>query len=152
MIRTIVIIAAIYLAYRVIKKGYDMTDDQLDYMARTIYGEARGEGSKGMQAVANVIMNRVNAGSWYGASIKDVCLKPYQFSCWNNDDPNRQIIMNATPAQLATARAIAEKVVNGNLPDITGGATHYHATSIAAPYWTASMRKTATIGHHIFYV
>lgn len=140
----------IYAAYRLLKKGYDMTDDQTDYMARTLYGEARGEGARGMQAVANVIMNRVKAGGWYGASIKDVVLKPYQFSCWNANDPNRNIILNATPAQLAQARNIAERVISGELPDITGGAVNYHAKSVS-PYWAASMTKTATIGNHIFY-
>ena len=69
MVRTVLILAAIYIIYRVVKKGYDMTEDQADIMARTIYGEARGEGQRGMQAVANVIMNRVKAGSWYGASV-----------------------------------------------------------------------------------
>ena len=151
MIRTVLIIAAAYVVYRLLKKGYDMTDDQTDILARTIYGEARGEGTKGMQAVANVVMNRVKAGSWYGASIKDVCLKPYQFSCWNANDVNRTIIVNATDAQLKQARAIAEQAVAGTLPDITGGATHYYADTIAAPYWTASMKQTTKIGHHIFF-
>lgn len=95
-------------------------------------------------------MNRVKKGGWYGASIKDVCLKPYQFSCWNKGDPNREKILNATPAQLKTARRISEAVINGTLPDITGGATNYHAKSVK-PYWAASMTKTATIGNHIFY-
>lgn len=31
---------------------------EIDVLARTIYGEARGEGMQGMQAVANVVMNR----------------------------------------------------------------------------------------------
>ena len=150
MIRSLAIIATVYVAYLLLKKGYDMTEDQTDYMARTVYGEARGEGEKGMQAVANVIMNRVKKGGWYGASIKDVCLKPYQFSCWNEGDPNREKILNATPAQLKTARRISEAVINGTLPDITGGATNYHAKSVK-PYWAASMTKTATIGSHIFY-
>lgn len=143
-------VGLIYAAYRLLKKGYDMTDDQTDFMSRTIYGEARGEGARGMQAVANVIMNRVKKGGWYGASIKDVVLKPYQFSCWNANDPNRNIILNATPAQLAQARNIAERVISGKLPDITGGAVNYHAKSVS-PYWAASMTKTATIGNHIFY-
>ena len=150
MLRSVLIIAAVYVGYRLLKKGYDMTEDQADYMARTIYGEARGEGVRGMQAVANVIMNRVRAGGWYGASVKDVVLKPYQFSCWNENDPNRKIILNATAEQLATARSIADKAIAGELPDITGGATNYHAKSVN-PYWAASMTKTATIGNHIFY-
>lgn len=150
ILRIAAISAIIYLMYRLAKKGYDMTEDQADYMARTIYGEARGEGTRGMQAVGNVIMNRVKAGGWYGASIKDVVLKPYQFSCWNEGDPNRTIILNATAAQLSSARNIAAKIIDGTLSDITGGATHYHAKSIT-PYWAKTLTKTATIGNHIFY-
>ena len=150
ILRIAAISAMIYLMYRLAKKGYDMTEDQADYMARTIYGEARGEGTRGMQAVGNVIMNRVKAGGWYGASIKDVVLKPYQFSCWNEGDPNRTIILNATAAQLSSARNIADKIIDGTLSDITGGATHYHAKSIT-PYWAKTLTKTATIGNHIFY-
>ena len=151
MLRTIVIIAGVYLIYRLAKKGVDMTSDQNDLLARTIYGEARGEGKKGMQAVANVVMNRVKKGGWWGASIKDVVLKPYQFSCWNENDPNRAIILKATDAQLKQAREIADAAIAGTLPDITGGATHYHAKSIT-PYWAASLTKTASIGNHVFYV
>ena len=150
MLKTVLILAAVYIGYRVLKKGYDMTEDQTDYLARTIYGEARGEGARGMQAVANVVMNRVKAGGWYGASVKDVVLKPKQFSCWNSDDPNRTIILAATAAQLKQARSIAEQAINGTLPDITGGATHYHAKSIT-PYWAASLKQTTTIGNHVFY-
>lgn len=150
MIRALLYIGLIYAAYRFAKKGVDMLDDQEMYLARTIYGEARGEGERGMHAVANVIMNRVKKGGWYGASVKDVVLKPYQFSCWNANDPNRSIILNATEQQLAQATAIAKRAIAGNLPDITGGAINYHAKSVN-PYWAASMTKTATIGNHIFY-
>lgn len=148
--RTVALIVTVYLVYRLVKKGYDMTIDQADYMARTIYGEARGEGARGMQAVGNVIMNRIKQGGWFGASIKDVVLKPKQFSCWNENDPNRTVILSANAAQLATARNIAERVMSGELSDITGGATHYHAKSIT-PYWAKTLTKTATIGNHIFY-
>ena len=150
--RYLIAIIALYGAYRLFKKGYDMTQPQELIMSKTMWGEARGEGARGLQAVGNVIMNRVEAGSWYGASVKDVCLKPYQFSCWNERDPNRAIIENMTEKQLELngTLAIARKVINGQLPDITGGATHYHNKNIK-PYWAASMEKTATIGNHIFY-
>lgn len=145
-------IAALYVGLRLIKKGYDMTQEQDIYLAKTMWGEARGEGARGMQAVGNVVMNRVNAGSWYGASIKDVVTKKYQFSCWNANDPNRAIIDAITPQQLALngTLAIARQVIAGTLPDITGGATHYHAKNIK-PSWASSTKKTATIGNHIFY-
>lgn len=127
-----------------------MTDDQIDYLARTIWGEARGEGARGMQAVGNVILNRVKLGGWYGASIKDVVLKPYQFSAWNTEDPNREKMLKATTAQLSQARQIAEQLQTGALSDITGGATNYHATNVS-PVWAKKMTKTVQIGNHIFY-
>jgi spore germination cell wall hydrolase CwlJ-like protein len=97
-------------------------------------------------------LNRVDAGSWYGASIKDVVLKPWQFSCWNANDPNRKVIEGLTAQQLAAngSLGIARQLIAGILPDITGGATHYHAKSIK-PSWAAKMQRTVTIGNHIFY-
>ena len=50
-------------------------NNEIDLLARTIWGEARGEGQTGMQAVANVIMNRVKKGGWWGATVQDVVLK-----------------------------------------------------------------------------
>jgi len=35
--------------------------DPLDTMARTVWGEARGEGERGMEAIAWVIKNRAKA-------------------------------------------------------------------------------------------
>lgn len=36
-----------------------MTTSDVDVLARTIYGEARGESISGMEAVAFVVLNRV---------------------------------------------------------------------------------------------
>ena len=150
MFKKLLIIGGIYTMFFLFRKAQNRTDEQVDYMARTIWGEARGEGARGMQAVANVIMNRVNKGGWYGATIKDVVLKKWQFSVWNEGDPNRDKILNATQAQLAQALDISKKVIKGELQDITGGATNYHATSVK-PSWAAKMTKTVQIGNHVFY-
>ena len=135
-------------------KKYVFIDNEreIDLLARTIYGEARGEGENGMQAVANVIMNRVNSGRWYGKTIEEVVLKPYQFSCWNEKDPNRRVIMEVTEqnAVFKKAKDIARRAAEDTLPDTTGGATHYHAASIT-PYWAGEMAQTVKIGNHIFY-
>lgn len=150
MIKKLLIIGGLYTMFFLFRKAQNRTDEQVDYMARTIWGEARGEGARGMQAVANVIMNRVNKGGWYGATIKDVVLKKWQFSTWNEGDPNREKILNATPAQLAQALDISKKVIKGELQDITAGATNYHATTVK-PSWAEKMTKTVQIGNHIFY-
>ena len=42
-----------------------MSNRDVEIMAKTIYGEARGEGAEGMEAVALVIINRFNARKWF---------------------------------------------------------------------------------------
>lgn len=139
--------------WRMVRKQLLIDDNnEIDLLARTIWGEARGEGTQGMQAVANVIMNRVKKGGWYGATVQDVVLKPYQFSVWNKDDPNREKALAVTTAdpQFWTAKKLASLAYNGQLDDITGGAVNYHANYVK-PAWAESMTRTATIGKHIFY-
>jgi len=129
-------------------------------LARTIYGEARGEGEQGMQAVANVVMNRVhtdlwndNKPDWWGEGVIEVCKKRWQFSAWNPGDPNLAKIQNLQPGANAVfdlALLIAVKAIMGTLPDLTGGATQYHTTSTTAS-WASSMTVSNVIGNHIFY-
>lgn len=129
-----------------------MRELEIDVLARTIWGEARGEGSAGMQAVANVIINRLKRGGWWGRSVVGICQKPFQFSCWNKDDPNyrRLQAVDAHDLYFATALRIARRAVCGVLPDLTHGADHYHAAGIY-PRWTKGERPVAVIGHHVFY-
>lgn len=63
-----------------------LTDYQL--MALTIYGEARGEKFEGKVAIGSIILERVKNRKWDGEDIQEVCLMPYQFSCYLPNDPN----------------------------------------------------------------
>lgn len=127
-------------------------DENIDIVARTLWGEARGEGIAGMQAVANVIANRVKAGGWFGPGWKEVCQKPYQFSTWNPGDPNRSKVLAVTTADsdFRMALAIATQAVDGVLADITKGALYYHADYVT-PTWADPAKITAEIGSHVFY-
>lgn len=124
----------------------------VDVVARTIWGEARGEGYRGMQAVANVITYRANNPGWWGHDFESVCLKPWQFSVWNEGDPNRDLILNVTANDPAFSDAleIASKAVLGELEDVTGGAHSYYNPAVVQPYWADSMREVAVIGTHRF--
>ena len=110
---------------------------ETDVLARTLWGEARGEGVAGMQAVANVILNRVAVsrkfgGYWWGNTVLQVCHKPYQFSCWNKTDPNyrKLIALNEKDMHFATALRVARRAMLGFVKDETQGATHYHTRDI----------------------
>ena len=131
---------------------------EIDVLARTLWGEARGEGTTGLEAVANVVLNRVkmaeeNGGKfWWGSNIIQVCQKPYQFSCWNRSDPSFKKLQAVTEENLyfATSLRVARRAVLGQLEDYTGGATHYHADYVA-PYWAKGETPTIVIGRHIFF-
>lgn len=131
------------------------TDHELDIVAKTLYGEARGEGREGLIAVAWVIKNRADNPGWWGKSIELVCLKPYQFSCWNADDPNAPYLRGRKlipPREYMRCREAAVAVLEGHEPDPTNGATHYYSTSMKKPpKWANSGTKTTQIGRHIFF-
>ncbi|RYH09193.1 cell wall hydrolase [Tropicimonas sp. IMCC6043] len=125
-------------------------------LARTLYGEARGEPREGQEAVANVILNRVRSAR-YPNTIAKVCLQRWQFSCWNESDPNRRVIEALEPGANPVFDAlleIAAAAVFGRLPVRVAGALHYYASSIAQPRWvrkSPGATLVATIGRHLFW-
>ncbi|SDI54870.1 cell wall hydrolase [Pseudomonas abietaniphila] len=136
----------------------NVTENDRYILARTLWGEARGEGLSGMIAVAWSIRNRVEDGkekSWWGEGYAGVCQKPYQFSCWNKNDPNYPMLSGAKPIpfrELAQCRIAADQVIDGKVEDPTNGATHYYAASMpSAPKWANGAKKTLTLGNHIFF-
>lgn len=130
----------------------------IDILARTLWGEARGESQAGMEACAWTIRNRVFDGknnSWWGEGYAGVCQKPWQFSCWNANDPNSPYLRGAKPipaGEYKKAHAVAMAVVKGSVPDPTNGATHYYATTMPKPpAWAAKAKQTLKLGHHVFF-
>jgi spore germination cell wall hydrolase CwlJ-like protein len=117
--------------------------------------EAGGEGPEGMQAVLNVILNRAKGDL---NRIVPATVKRGAFSCmssiWLIDaldySPLIDRAMNQAGAY-AEASQLLDILEQGLLLDNTGGATHYHATSVN-PYWISGMRYLTTIGGHHFYV
>ena len=144
-------------------RGQQMTNNNndIDIMARTICGEARGEGQAGMSDIACVIMNRTNIAKLYLAqhdrthplfgdgSPASACQRPYQFSCWNQGDPTRAII-DTDKAIFRQALNIAQEAIAGALDDRTQGATHYKVIGVNAA-WAEGKTPCFTEGHHEFY-
>jgi cell wall hydrolase len=130
------------------------TPQSVDTMARTLWGEARGCGAAGMRHVASVIQNRASHPSWWGNGVISVCLQPWQFSCRNPGDPNRDKLLAVTTRDpdFAVAMEIAQQAVAGQLPDETNGADSYYALSMSTPpAWAAKSVRTFADGWHAFY-
>lgn len=135
----------------------------IDVLARTIWGEARGEGRDGQIAVGWCVRNRVemdlhNDGKpdWWGEGYEGVCRKPSQFSCWNRNDPNSAYLRGEKqiPArQFIECREAAIAVIDAHEPDPTGKATHYYNPKAVTrtPAWVKGASRVAQIGKHIFF-
>lgn len=121
-------------------------------LALNVYHEARSDTTIGQYAVAHVVMNRV-MDDRFPNSTCEVVHQGYhkgkhkcQFSWYcdgKSDTPTE-------PRAWALATLIAYDVLNGTVPDVTYGATHYHATYVK-PYWANHFEETVRHGSHIFY-
>lgn len=145
--------------------------DGLLTLALTMTGEAVGDAADGSSieerlAVACVVRNRVRAAR-FGVGYAGVCLKPWQFSCWNAGDPNRprllalaaQVLAGGQDPRFSETRYLAGGVVQDAVLDLTRGATHYfNPRVVPAPAWaytdkskTTLRRPSAVVGAHQFY-
>lgn len=122
----------------------------MNIFAATLIGEAGGEGVRGMQAVANVIMNRTD-GKFSKAS--EVCLKPMQFSMWNKkQDQLKEVISKAQQhSRWKDAILLVMQARDGKLIDITDKSRFYFNPKLASPAWAKKLTKTVVIGNHDFY-
>ncbi|MNC47913.1 Cell Wall Hydrolase [compost metagenome] len=54
--------------------------------------------------------------------------------------------------ELAQARIAADQVIDGKVPDPTGGATHYYTTTMSKPpAWVKGAKLTLKLGRHLFF-
>jgi spore germination cell wall hydrolase CwlJ-like protein len=130
----------------------DYSPDDLITLARTLYGEARGEGEAGRIAVAWVVRNRLKRPKRFRATIREICQQPWQFSCWNASDPNRAKILAASSADpvFADCIEVARRVLDDEADDPTHGADFYCVSSLT-PNWARGHQPCAKIGRHSFY-
>lgn len=120
-------------------------------LAEALYFEARGEKLKGIFAVAEVILNRVDSPS-YPDTVCDVVYQgtgrlfecQFTYSC----DGLKETI-EERDAYEAVGK-IARLMLDGAPRDLTDGATHYHTTAVD-PSWASVYPRTTTIGRHHFY-
>jgi len=117
-------------------------------MALAMYWEARGEGIVGMQAVGEVVLNRVE-DQRFPASACAVVKQggerpPCQFSWWcdgRSDYP-------ADRERWREALQVADRVYTHRTRKLTSGALFFHNTAVR-PNW--KYQRVATIGNHVFY-
>lgn len=121
-------------------------------LSEVMYYEARGEGTDGEMAVAEVVFHRLRHGH-FGHSICGVVYEgadtptcQFSFAC-NGEMARRKSPVAWHNTEILAARILAGEVA---LRDTTGDATHFHAISVT-PDWADDMQRTVQIGNHVFY-
>jgi spore germination cell wall hydrolase CwlJ-like protein len=129
------------------------TLSDVELLTVCIYGEASGEPALGKLAVAHVVLNRAAHPSWWGYTLKEIILKPSQFSCFNPGDPNARRIEQMVDLGYfdRACSHIAALALGGHTIDPTGGAVNY-CTLDCNPSWRSKMTETIRIGGHVFFV
>ena len=98
-------------------------DKNLDMLARILFSEAGVDGEAGMQAVANVVMNRIEdttAGFGNFKEANKVISQKGAFSSYGNKNYN-----NPSGPNYEIAKRLARQALSEKLEDITGGALHF---------------------------
>jgi len=120
-------------------------NEEQQIVALTILAEARGEGVRGMEAVAMVIRQRMINRS---QTVQQVCLAPKQFSCWNGKDIHDLDHLWKSPAA-SDAVDIVRRFDELDPAEI-GHADHYCTVNIE-PFWAIVQVPVVVIGNHTFY-
>lgn len=115
------------------------SSNDVNLLARIIYGEARGESYTGQVAVGAVVLNRVRSSS-FPNTISGVIYQSGAF------DAVRDGQINLTPN--STAKKAAQDALNGWDPSY--GAIYYFNPNTATNKWIWSRPHTVTIGNHRF--
>lgn len=130
--------------------GTALTKQQADYVIRTIAAETSGKSPEETQAIASVILNRINSGK-YGSSPEAVLFAKRQFEPWMNPaGANYPMKISPTSQRYLDARAALEAAMAGE--DITRGATNFwgpksqYSLGRDTPDWAVKMPDYTDIG------
>jgi spore germination cell wall hydrolase CwlJ-like protein len=131
----------------------------LDCLTSNIYHEARGESTRGMRAIADVTLNRVQHPAFVNQdSVCKVVFAPSQFS-WVKQQPkkvtqrllrgdtkglkDKDVLAYQKAAQIAT-----EALSEGYQPLLPSSVVSFHNTKVN-PRW--NMKRYGVVGNHVFY-
>lgn len=140
--------------------GFTQPTDEACLAVNT-YMEARGETYKGMQAVADVVLNRMKHSAFKGQnSACKVVFAPNQFS-WVKQQPKKAThrLMSGDLRGLKDKDVLAyqkavliatEALSEGYKPLLPSSVVSFHNTGVN-PSWASKMKKYGKIGQHVFY-
>jgi spore germination cell wall hydrolase CwlJ-like protein len=125
-------------------------DNDVEWLAKNIYHESRGQSIRGQYAVAIVTMNRVESGK-FPNSVQKVVTQPGQFSWYRNKSISKIRETDSYNIAKDIARNVLER--SGSLytevHNKLKGAQYFHEKSIKTP---SRRRVVIRIEDHVFYI
>lgn len=119
-------------------------------LASNVWFEARGSPFADKLAVAQVVLNRVRDPA-HPNTICEVVHEPAQFSWTVDEQPDEVRITNRIERDAWLDSILAAvSAIEGRIPDLASGATHFHAASIS-PEWSRAFEYVARWGGHRYY-
>lgn len=124
-------------------------------VALTLFYECGNQPWEGKVLVLDTIVNRSRK---MNMTLKQVCLQPRQYSCWNGRKTQRKLVRST--ATVATYNSVSwrecmllAKMAGSDAYMPTTGATHYFNPHIVkpAPIWIKRMKLVDKVGDHAFY-
>jgi hypothetical protein len=147
---------------RVVQATRYLSDGEV--LGFTAWGEADNQPVEGQIAVMMTVRNRTRRS---GRSLRQECLRPWQYSCWvpdpqtTNDERMLDTLagytakpQRETPILLRQCIALAGLVANGTLLDNTFGSTHYCTRTlwnVKPPSWAKGRIPACTYRDHVFF-
>ena len=121
--------------------GRVIASSEIECLAGAIWAEARGEPTKGQEAVGHVILNRNASGN---SDVCSVVAHPYHFSFYTR---NYQWKYGLKQKDIAVR--LLQDEYNGNRQDFLKGITHYTNVKVKTVWMKAFLVETV-IGNHKF--
>ena len=122
----------------------------LQCLTQAVYYEDRGDTPAGMQAVAQVVLNRVRHRAFpktiCGVVFQRTAMGGCQFSFACDGSTSRPVDM----AAWRRSQAVAAKAMDGGVMASVGNATYFHAAAVN-PDWSHYLVRIGQVGAHIFY-
>ena len=136
---------------------------QAKCLADNMYFEARNQGTAGITAVSNVVLNRVKS-KMYPSNICEVVRQGPHRESWRKNGEYHPVRHKCQFSWYCDGKSdepkdsvtwiesirIADMALQSSNFDVTEGALWYHADYIH-PYWADHLEYVVTIENHIFY-
>ena len=143
-----------YIAVAALPPPAATRNEQSECLAEVLYYEARGEGTEGEKAVAEVVLQRTRDQNYP----RTICGVVYEGAQPNNRSCQFSFACDGTLRQpkdrttWESVRKLADAIISGavKLAGETRHAIAYHRIGVQ-PAWAELMVQTAQIGNHVFY-